>query len=195
MMMRVLEAAGMPLLVDSARPCDEDNPHGYFEFGPVKRLAQDGSFLVEAQGRAVKVVAPLLRFLPEGHAYRVVFVERPLGEVLASQAAMLRRQGVAADPDAEAALARAFESSLASARRWLEHGEARSACFVSHREALEHPHATVRRVSAYLAEALAPGGHAIEGFAERVAEWRSGAGPCFDRMEDAIDPRLYRQRG
>lgn len=37
MMMRMLDAGGLPLLVDAERPPDTDNPLGYYEFAPVKR--------------------------------------------------------------------------------------------------------------------------------------------------------------
>ena len=56
--MQMLEAAGVPILADDVRAPDEDNPKGYYELEAVKRLTEDASFLDEAVGRAVKVVAP-----------------------------------------------------------------------------------------------------------------------------------------
>ena len=38
MMMRMLEKGGIPILTDAVRKADDDNPLGYFEFEPVKRL-------------------------------------------------------------------------------------------------------------------------------------------------------------
>ncbi|MEM9174925.1 MAG: hypothetical protein AAGC67_06800 [Myxococcota bacterium] len=89
----MLEAAGIPILSDDARVADEDNPRGYYELAAVKRLKEDARFLEGAVGRAVKVVAPLVASLPEGPAYRIVFMERDLEEVLASQHAMMARRG------------------------------------------------------------------------------------------------------
>ncbi len=43
MMMAMLEAGGVDILTDCLREADEDNPKGYFEFEPVKQLAQDRS--------------------------------------------------------------------------------------------------------------------------------------------------------
>jgi len=40
MMMNMLAAGGVPILSDSIRNADEDNPNGYFEFEPVKQLSQ-----------------------------------------------------------------------------------------------------------------------------------------------------------
>src|SRR5262245_53552710 len=41
MMMRMLEAGGMPVLTDEIRKPDLDNPNGYYEFEPVKLLRKD----------------------------------------------------------------------------------------------------------------------------------------------------------
>ncbi len=93
MLMQMLAAGGVPVLTDGLRTADEDNPLGYFEFEPVKDLFRHDDWVTQARGKAVKVVAPLLRALPEGFSYRVVFIERDLDEILASQAQMLIRRG------------------------------------------------------------------------------------------------------
>jgi hypothetical protein len=43
----------------------------------------------QAKGKAVKIIAPLLLALPAGARYRVLFMERNLDEILASQARMI----------------------------------------------------------------------------------------------------------
>ncbi len=95
MMMQMLGAGGMPLLVDGARPADEDNPEGYFEFEPVARLALDSSWLKLARGRAVKVISQFLLGLPVSGAYSydVVFMSRNVDQVMASQRRMMQRRG------------------------------------------------------------------------------------------------------
>ena len=52
MMMRILEAGGLPPLTDGIRTADRDNPNGYYEFEPVKQTARDVSWLAQAEGRA-----------------------------------------------------------------------------------------------------------------------------------------------
>jgi hypothetical protein len=93
MVMRMLGSGGFPLLTDGLRQADEHNPYGYFEFELVKRISHDVSWLDNAVGCAVKVVAPLLLQLPTNRAYAVLFVRRDLRTVLQSQDRMLLRQG------------------------------------------------------------------------------------------------------
>ena len=53
MAMKMLEAGGLPLLLDGVRTADEDNPKGYFEFERVKDMAgeQDWSWLDDIRGQ------------------------------------------------------------------------------------------------------------------------------------------------
>ncbi|MEW6426933.1 MAG: sulfotransferase family protein [Thermodesulfobacteriota bacterium] len=118
MMMAMLAAAGRELLVDDRRTADEDNPRGYYEYEKVKRLQKDSSWLAEAQGRVVKIVSPLLPFLPAGQGYRIVFMERRLEEILASQHRMLARSGKPAAADDGRMLA-FYASHLEKIDGWL----------------------------------------------------------------------------
>lgn len=97
LMMQILGAAGMPLLYDRQRLPDASNPCGYFELEAVKRTRTDPSWVDGAGGCAVKVIHALLSDLPRRRRYRVIWMERPLGQVVASQNAMLARLG-RADP-------------------------------------------------------------------------------------------------
>lgn len=95
LMMQFLDAAGIPILHDALREPDSNNPQGYYEYTPVRRLREDTSWMPQAVGKAVKIVAPLLPFLPNGYTYRIVFMERQLEEVARSQQSMLGRIGKA----------------------------------------------------------------------------------------------------
>ena len=66
MVMQMLAAGGLPVLTDDLRAADPDNPLGYFEFEPVRHLHENAGWLEDAGARAIKVVAPLLRYLPNG---------------------------------------------------------------------------------------------------------------------------------
>jgi len=94
MMMKMLEAGGISLVIDNIRTADEDNPKGYYEFERVKQLDKgDTAWLADSRGKAVKVVSALLEHLPAGYRYKVLFMNRRLPEVIASQRKMLARRG------------------------------------------------------------------------------------------------------
>ena len=92
LVMQMLRAGGIEVFVDDHRPADESNPRGYLEHEAVRRLDREKTFLGEAVGKAVKVVTQLALALPLNYRYRIVHVERDLGEVIASQARMLARE-------------------------------------------------------------------------------------------------------
>ena len=93
MMMQMLHAGGLTCLTDELREADISNPKGYFEFEKVKGLRTDNSWLPEAKGKVIKIISHLLTCLSAELDYKVVFMERDLGEVLASQRKMLENQG------------------------------------------------------------------------------------------------------
>src|ERR1700749_1051673 len=108
LMMQMLAAGGMPILCDGERRADVDNPRGYLEWERIKQLPQDPACIAEAEGKAVKVISFLLPSLPAGHEYRVIFMQRPMQEVLASQEVMMRHRGTA-KPTADNSVAAPFE--------------------------------------------------------------------------------------
>jgi len=95
MMMKMLDAAGLPIMTDKKRTADEDNPKGYFEYERVKNLAeeQDKSWVRGTRGKVVKVISHLLAELPDENFYRVILMRRDVSEILASQNKMLDRRG------------------------------------------------------------------------------------------------------
>src|SRR5260370_42198447 len=93
LMMQMLEVGGLPVLSDGERQADTDNPKGYFEWERIKQLPKDPSLIAAAEGKVVKGISQLILSRPQGHDYRVVFMQRPLPEVLKSQDKMLRRRG------------------------------------------------------------------------------------------------------
>ena len=119
LMMRILEAAGVPPLCDDTRPADVDNPHGYYELEAVRRMPDDSAWLRDAPGRAVKVVQPLLRHLPSDRRYRVILMHRDPDAVARSQEAMLARRGATPDSD-RAAVRRSLVRQLRAAETLLE---------------------------------------------------------------------------
>jgi len=116
MVMQMLVAGGVQILSDGLRAADDDNPLGYFEDERVKHLHANADWLKGARGRAIKVVAPLLPYLPNDQNYRIVFNERNVDEVLASQVQMMARRGekVADSPTRRARLKKAYARQVDS---------------------------------------------------------------------------------
>ncbi len=117
-MMQMLASGGMTLLTDYQRKADEDNPRGYCEWEPIKLLPKQPEIIDQAEGKVVKVITQLLMSIPDGREYKVIFMERPLPEVLASQDEMLRRRGKA-DTVSHDIMTKAFRDHLADVQAWL----------------------------------------------------------------------------
>lgn len=118
LMMRMLAAGGLPALTDGVRAPDRDNPHGYFEFEPVKRTREDPSWVPGARGRAVKLVHLLLRDLPATEEYRVLLMRRKLDEMVASQRRMLERLGRDPGTLSDERRAQMFATQLDETEAW-----------------------------------------------------------------------------
>jgi hypothetical protein len=171
MMLRMLAAGGLPILTDGIRSADDDNPHGYFEWEGVKSLKHDASWVAGAVGKGVKVIYHWICDLPLDNRYRIVFMRRDLDEVLASQAAMLRRRGnMDRSPD-DTTMKRLFQDELREIDEWL-------AC---------HPSFTVLNVeyTAVLASPLEQAGR-VNAFL--------GGDLNSQAMAGMVEPALYRRR-
>lgn len=168
MMMQMLSAGGMPILTDHIRQQDDHNPRGYYEYEPVKRLHKgENRWLAEAGGKAVKIISPLLVYLPPDYRYKVIFMQRDLHEVIESQRVMR------GDHDSFSAetLAQEYTQHLAFITRWLSEQAHSETLYVAYREALQHPAVCARQINRFIGGSL-----------------------DVSRMQCAIDPTLYRQR-
>lgn len=150
LMMQMLNAGGIPALTDNRRAPDAHNPLGYFEYEPVKSLARDASWVQSGRGKAVKIIYRLLRHLPREFEYRVVFMERELAHVFASQREMLRARGDVAAKQSEQPMLAAFETEIKEAQRWLASQRNIQILLVRYDEILENPDYWVSEVSRFL---------------------------------------------
>jgi hypothetical protein len=154
LMMQMLVAGGMSPLSDGERQADADNPRGYFEWERIKQLPSDPECIAEAEGRVVKVISRLLLSLPVGHEYRVVFMQRPLPEVLKSQDEMLRRRGTYKEGTDPAVISAAFEKHLREVNLWLDNKPYVKAIRLPYHEALTQPREIGRKLEQFLAMEL-----------------------------------------
>jgi hypothetical protein len=173
MMMKMLEAGGMPLLADGVRNADDDNPLGYYELEKVKSLLdeQDKAWLAQGRGKGVKIVSTLLRALPPAHFYRVLFMHRSLDEVIRSQNKMLRRRGEPVDESGDARMRDILESHLVKTKLWLARQPNFDVCHVRYGRVIADPAGEALRVRNFIGRAL-----------------------DTTRMAEAVNPDLYRNR-
>ena len=173
MAMKMLAAGGMPVLTDGVREADESNPRGYYELEAVKELhtQKDTAWLEGAKGKAVKVVSFLLTWLPEDYDYKVIFMQRDLREVIASETTMLLKRGQSAQTSTEEQTIAVYEQHLRKVERFLSSRKCFSTLSVSYRDALERPEEAARQMRVFV-------GHPLD----------------VDQMARVADPALYRNR-
>ncbi len=170
MMMRMLEAGGIPALTDDQRTPDADNPNGYYEFEDVKSIEDYSSWIDRAPGHSVKMVYSLLKHLPADRDYRILFMRRNVDEILQSQKKMLERNGIVTDiPDAT--MKALFERELRQFYSWLPSQHHLNLVNISYNDLLAQPEATIAQIDHHFDETL-----------------------DVDAMAAMIDPSLYRHR-
>ncbi len=172
MMMKMLDATGLPIMTDHERTADEDNPKGYFEYERVKDLHDetDKSWVREARGRVLKVISHLLGDLPDENFYRVILMRRDFDEIIASQNKMLDRRGEE-NPIADAEAKEAYIRHLVDVRFMVRKRPNFEMIEVHFTQALETPRTFVTDVNAFLGGSL-----------------------DTDEMISVVDPELYRNR-
>jgi hypothetical protein len=170
-MMQVIDKGGIPALTDSIRGADEDNPKGYYEFEPVKKTKEDPSWLEQAGGKVVKMVYRLLYDLPPDYHYRVVFTQRKLEEVIASQNVMLDRQKKEGGGLPDEKLLDVFRLEIDKVRTWLAEQPNFAVLYVNYNDMVQNPASQIARVNEFL-----------------------GGNLDTNAMKAVVDPSLYRQR-
>lgn len=171
LMMQMLEKGGMEGLTDQVRQADDNNARGYYEFEKVKSLAKDSSWIGDAEGKSVKIIAQLLFFLPRNFEYRILFMERNMEEIIGSQSRMLQNLGQTGAKLDPAILIQTFQKQMDQAKALLSRAPNIEWMPISFNEALTDPMPVAERVNAFLGNTL------------NVSE-----------MVSAVDVSLYRTR-
>ena len=171
MMMKMLEAGGLGVLTDDIRTADLDNPKGYYEFERVKQIETDQAWLPEAQGKAVKMIAALLKHLPTSYRYKIVFMRRDMSEILASQKQMLVHRGEPSSQVSDDHMSDLFEKHLTLVESWLDRQPNMDVLYVHYRDVLDTPAEQAQRINRFLGGALDEA-----------------------QMATVVDPQLHRQK-
>ena len=172
MMMKMIEAGGIPPLTDAIRAADVDNPKGYYEFERVKQMDKgDVAWVADAPGKSVKVISALLKHLPPGYDYRVIFVQRNMAEILASQRKMLTHRGEDANKMDDEKMADLFGKHVQQVKSWLAEQPNFQTLYVHYSDVLTDPETAAAKINHFLGGSL-----------------------DVPAMVTAVDPTLYRNR-
>jgi hypothetical protein len=169
LMMQMLDRGGVAVVTDTIRTADADNPRGYYELERVKKIKEDASWLPATRGKAFKMVSQLLYDLPPGEAYRIIFMERDLEEMLLSQEKMLARLGRRAAPRDQ--IRRAYALHLERLHAWLSRQPNMAVLRVNYNDLVARPLGQAVCVAAFL-----------------------GVPVDVERMVQSVEPSLYRNR-
>jgi len=172
MMMKMLEAGELEILTDNLREPDANNPKGYYEFERVKKLKDgDLGWLPDAIGKVVKIVTGLITFLPAEYNYKVIFMERELEEVLASQKKMLGRLGKGDDNIPDDKMAQIYQGHLKQVKTWISSQPNMEVLYVNYNTMVSDPTESLHKVNAFL-----------------------GGDMNLEIMANVVDKGLYRER-
>lgn len=171
MLMNMLHAGGVEIVTDNIRQADHDNPKGYYEYEKIKHLQKDASWIHQMRGKAIKVISFLLYSLPVSLRYKVIFMEREMQEILASQKKMLERSGQPSDTATDKALAEKFSTHLDKVTAWLAEQKNMKCLFVNYNHILQEPLSGAQNIQQVLNRPL-----------------------NIESMVSVIDPSLYRNR-
>ncbi|MFN7143899.1 MAG: sulfotransferase domain-containing protein [Myxococcota bacterium] len=172
MMMKMLEAGGLPIMTDSVRTADIDNPKGYYEYERVKDLEKetDKSYIRDGRGKVLKVISFLLKDLPDDNRYKVIFMRRDLNEVIASQNKMIKHRGEKDESD-DRMMIDAYMNHLAAVRIMVRKKPNFEMVEVRYDTAVKNPVEAAKQVNTFL------GGRLNE-----------------NAMREVVDAELYRNR-
>lgn len=176
LMMQMLEAGGLAPKTDGERQADVDNPKGYYEWEAIKKVGSNPRLMDEEglTGKAIKCISMLLAQMPRNHEYKIIFMTRPVSEVVASQAAMIERlktEGAHMDPEQ---IERGLESHRAQIMQWMKNNARVKSLVIDYPSLIKAPDEPIRQIAEFLGSALLPNP---------------------DKMRSVIDASLYRKRG
>ena len=175
LMMQMLEAGGVGVVTDGEKAADEDNPKGYLEWEPLKRIARQPQLLDDdaLAGKAIKAVSALIQSMPTKHQYKVLYMIRPIDEVVASQSLMMEHRGMKGADVERDELARGLESHRTDILKWLQKAPHMDCIAVDYPALVSEPENVLPCIVAFLGEESLPN--------------RGG-------MAAVIDKSLYRHR-
>jgi hypothetical protein len=175
LMMQMLEAGGLSVMTDRERSADVDNPRGYYEWEAIKQIGHKPEMLDDkaVNGKAIKCISMLLPRMPPKHEYKVVFMTRPIDEVIASQRDMTKRLGTkGAELDPEQ-LMRGLQSHSDEVQKWLKAAPYMKMIEIDYPTLVQEPLPQIARLVEFLGT-------------DRL--------PALKEMTKVVDPSLHRKK-
>ncbi len=171
LMMQMLGAGGLDVKTDGERKADQDNPEGYYEWEAIKKVGTRPEILLDAEGKVIKVISMLLPSLPARHRYKVIFMDRPIGEVVDSQMRLRNARGTGLPEGNAGKMAELLDAHRSEILRGLKNAPGFEVLVVDYSELVLSPETWLPRIQAFV-----------------------GPLPSPDAMGKAIKPELYRNR-
>jgi hypothetical protein len=174
-MMQMLVAGGVKPLTDGERTADVDNPKGYYEWEPIKQIAKKPELLDQddLDGCAIKCISMLLPRMPLKHNYKVIFMTRPIEEVIRSQRAMIDRRATKTAELDSVQLTRGLRAHRDEILGWLKSTPHMQFIEIDYPTLVREPLPEISRLVAFLGK-------------DRL--------PNPEQMATVGDPSLYRKR-
>ena len=169
MVMQILLAGGVETSFDNSRSPDESNPKGYYELegGKIINKLIDGTFpLDEHRGKFIKITAYGLKYLPSG-TYKIIYSERNIEEILDSMEKMANIEDTDREETRES-----FVKLNSMIKDYIRNREDIEVLLINYNGIVSNPSTNVKKIYDFL------------GLADVDLE----------KMIDAVDKKLYRQR-
>jgi hypothetical protein len=107
------------------------------------------AWLADAGGKVIKVISALLEYLPPNYSYKIIFLERDLQEVLASQRKMLANRKEESTVDDEE-IAVQLQKHLSVVKPWLARQPNMEVLYVNYNALMATPEPFCRNIPAFL---------------------------------------------
>ena len=169
MIMQILKAGNLPIGFDESRPPDENNPKGYYELegGKIISRLMEGTFPLEKyKGKFIKITAFGLKFLPPGK-YKIIYSERNIEEILDSMEKMMDKKDLKRQETKQT-----FIKLNNMIKQHIREREDTKHIIINYNQTISNPKSNINKIAGFL------------DLPEKT----------LDKMINAVDNRLYRQR-
>ena len=125
----------------------------------------------DAEGKAIKIISELLKYLPDTHKFKLLFMCRNINEIMASQNNMLQNRAIHESHTSNGDLAKLLNKNLNQIYTWIDEHSHVEYININYNKMLDDPLPILNEINKFLNRNL-----------------------IIDKIAAIIDPSLYRQR-